>query len=334
MTNPPHPPGGQRPGPPGRPGPYGQQRGPQRGQRPGQPGPHGQPPSGGFPAQQPGPYRGGRPGQPGPYGQPPSGGFPAQQPPPPGYPPPGRGRPPGSPGYGPPPGQGPPPGYRPPPGHGPPRGYGPPPGHGPPPGNRPPPGHGPPPGYRPPPGQGPPPGYGPPPGGPPGGYLEDDYPADEHFDGGYAGNEPPRRKRGMLAGVIVAIVLLAVAVTGFWQPGFLLSADDEETRQDTEQPAPAGDDKSEIRRIGKIVVDGLNAKDAAKVKPVSCKPEDEKQEQYDTFPDDLEVSIIGDPKISGNTATLPLKLAQKAGSRNAKLSLRQSGGTWCAVNLK
>ncbi|MQA60582.1 MAG: hypothetical protein GEU86_03625 [Actinophytocola sp.] len=149
----------------------------------------------------------------------------------------------------------------------------------------------------------------------------------------------------MLVGVGAAIVvLLAVAVTGFWQPGFLLSGDGEESQPDTEQTqAPAGkakgkggggDAESEIRRIGKIVVDGLNAKDAAQVKPVSCKPEDEKQAQYDTFPEDLEVSITGDPKISGDTASLPLKLKQQAGSREAKLSFRQSDGAWCAANLK
>src|SRR5690606_40571870 len=79
------------------------------------------------------------------------------------------------------------------------------------------------PGYGPPPQQQP--GYGPP--QPPhqqGGYQQP----------GYPGGEPPKKKTGPVIAVVVAVVVIlaAVGITGFWQPGFFL-AGESDSKEDT-----------------------------------------------------------------------------------------------------
>ncbi|MPY77957.1 MAG: hypothetical protein GEV04_05560 [Actinophytocola sp.] len=219
-------------------------------------------------------------------------------------------------------------------------------------------------------------GYGQPYPGQPGGYGQP-YP---HQWSGYGmpprdvppPPEPPKRggKTGLVVGSTLALVLLAgaaVAVTGFWAPGFfrddtvgksMLAADTSPssstlppstiqqpenaaptTTSEAQRPAPdksgeSDTDTDEIRRITEAVVDGINNRDAATVKPVSCDPSNERQADYDGFPDDLTVTVSGEPRIKGNSATVALTLRRTDSSKTVTLSLRRPhGSAWCASGI-
>ncbi|WP_051399944.1 hypothetical protein [Haloechinothrix halophila] len=193
------------------------------------------------------------------------------------------------------------------------------------------------------------PGYGPPPG---------DVPPPQP--------EPPKGggKTGLVVGIALAMVLLAgaaVGITGFWQPGYFRddTAQDSSLAANTspssstlppstspqprdatpttttpeQQEQPSGSDKDEIRRVTDAVVKGINNRDAATVKPVSCDPGNERQADYDGFPDDLTVSVSGEPRIDGNRATVALTLRRSDTSKTVKLALLRPNGAWCASGI-
>lgn len=213
-------------------------------------------------------------------------------------------------------------------------------------------------------------GYGQQPGGygqPPGGYgAPDPYGQQPPYGGGpggpgggYGEPEPPKSNTGKIAAIIAAVVLLiggAVAVTGFWKPGFFLS-DDKQTsgdQQTTTQPplttapstvptdistpstAPSGDssaDAAQIEQIAATVIDGLNKKDAETVKPVSCNPDAEKQSDYDKFPPGVTWSVDGSASVTGETATIPIKASGSGGSKTSTLNFQKKDGQWCAASV-
>lgn len=219
------------------------------------------------------------------------------------------------------------------------------------------------------------PGYGPPYQEQPAGYPGAGYPRQQPGYGMPTGDvppppppEPPKRggKTGLVVGISLAVVLLAgaaVAITGFWAPGFFhddaveqdssLAADtspgsatppsspaesapeaNTENAENTEAPPqPSVSDSEEIRRITDTVVAGINNRDAATVKPVSCDPGNERQADYDGFPGDLTASVSGEPRINGSDATVPLTLRRTDTSKSVVLTLHRTGGAWCASGI-
>lgn len=176
---------------------------------------------------------------------------------------------------------------------------------------------------------------------------------------GYLGGEPPeppRKRTGLIVGIVVAALLLigAVAVTGFWKPGFFL-ADDKSTSESkptqpatqpptgtaepTTEPAQTGDngssdDAAQVEQIAETVVKGLNEKDAATVKPVSCSPDKERQSDYDGFPDGITWTVDGSASVNDDEATIGLKAKSDSGEQTATLDLKKVNGTWCAASVK
>lgn len=187
------------------------------------------------------------------------------------------------------------------------------------------------------------------PGGPPGGMGGP----------GFPGGEPPKKRTGLIAGIVAAVLLIAgaVAFTGFVEPGFFVSdnKDNQSGGQQTAQPtqppetagslptvpdgqtdSPSGDqgaDAAQIEQIADTVVDGLNKKDAEIVKPVSCNPDLEKQEQYDGFPEGITWTVDGSASVTGQSATIPIKAAGPGGERTSTLNLKKADGKWCAANV-
>lgn len=167
--------------------------------------------------------------------------------------------------------------------------------------------------------------------------------------------EPPKRNTGKIAAIVAAVLLViggAVAVTGFWKPGFFLSDEQKAgegkvqpttqaptgpaTTEGTTAPQTGGDtteDAAKVEEIAETVVKGLNEKDAAVVKPVSCSPENERQEQYDTFPDGITWTVDGSASVSGDKATIGLKGTSSKGSESTTLNLTKTEGTWCASSV-
>lgn len=185
------------------------------------------------------------------------------------------------------------------------------------------------------------PGYG----APPGGYPPPQRPPEPR---------QKQRRTGLVVGVTLALLLIAgaaVAITGFWQPGYFRGDDSAQqasapaaanvpapaqstssTPQQTSTPAPTDDD-AEIRRIADTVAAGINSRDASTVKPVSCDPSKEQQADYDGFAKDLRVTISGEPAISGDSATVELTLTRSGNSKQVDLQLRRANGSWCAAGV-
>jgi hypothetical protein len=150
------------------------------------------------------------------------------------------------------------------------------------------------------------------------------------------------------------VVLLAGAVlfTGFVAPGFF-KADEKQAGEQTPQPpatgpstvptnlppqtqpsAPNADaDSAQIEEIAKQVVNGLNEKDAELVKPVSCIPENERQSDYDKFPEGVTWSVDGSPSVTGENATIPIKASGSGGEKTSTLNLQKKDGEWCAASV-
>lgn len=204
-------------------------------------------------------------------------------------------------------------------------------------------------------------GYGQQPGGygpPPGGYgAPGPYGQQPGYPGG-PGGEPPKKNTALIAGVIAAVVVLlagAVLFTGFVAPGFFKSdekdqAGGEQTQQppatappstvptslppQTQPSAPDADaDSAQIEEIAKQVVNGLNEKDSEIVKPVSCVPENERQSDYDKFPEGVTWSVDGSPSVTGESATIPIKASGSGGEKTSTLNLQKKDGEWCAASV-
>ena len=181
------------------------------------------------------------------------------------------------------------------------------------------------------------------------GQIGDEYPEDE----------PPRNGRliGITAGA-VAVVASVVLFTGFVAPGFFLGdepgtgqaqsgqqqdgqaggAGTGPTLQGGQGPAHPLDggpatDIVRVKQIATTVIEGLNTKNSAKVKTVSCNPENERQSDYDSFPDGIRWSIAGDATINGQRATIPVKVSGPAGERTSTLNFRKEGDGWCASSI-
>lgn len=214
------------------------------------------------------------------------------------------------------------------------------------------------PGYGPPPQQQP--GYGPP--QPPhqqGGYQQP----------GYPGGEPPKKKTGPVIAVVVAVVVIlaAVGITGFWQPGFFL-ADESDSKEDTTSSAPqtpAGSEpqgegngqppKPDIQTPGggqlppegepptggeggaeavlakaKAFVDAYNSRNQEAMVATTCS-DASKIRSFDLkgLPSDAKMSITGDANVTGDTAKVPVEISQGGKSDDSRMPLRNESGGWC-----
>lgn len=240
-----------------------------------------------------------------------------------------------------------------------------------------PPGYGPPPGRQTP--QGPPPGqYGPPQG--PGQYGP--APGQAHYgpgphgtaqfgqpdpwgqSGGFDGREPPKKKTGLIIGIVAAVVLLlaTLGITGFVAPGFFLS-DDVPPATNTsngsptsEVPAPgtggappkpsikpnpgtgapgAPADPAEaaaVKQVAQDAADAFNSRDVDGVRELACDPSDVKDEEMSKVKEDAKMEVIGEPTIAGETASIPVRFSEGDRSDEVPLRLRKRDGGWCIGN--
>lgn len=199
--------------------------------------------------------------------------------------------------------------------------------------------------------QPPPPGYGMPSGG--------GYPG-----GGYPGGKPPQRKTGVIVGIIVTVVLLAgaVAVTGFWEPGFFLAddADDAEdkVKQQTSQAAPTGDQNNQqppkptvkgttggeapapdgggtgeeaaVRAVADKVVKAFNERDKEGMKREFCDPSAIDEFNMDELPPGASMRITGEPQVTGDAAKVEIEFTAGSESGTDNMPLKKQDGRWCA----
>ncbi|GAA5103453.1 hypothetical protein [Haloechinothrix salitolerans] len=170
---------------------------------------------------------------------------------------------------------------------------------------------------------------------------------------------PPRsNKTGVIAGITLTLVLLAVAavaITGFLAPGYFLddttsggqvaSAADQESeapsvREQPPKPSPrpqrgvpapadggSAEDVAIVRELAEDVATAINTRDEDLAREVSC---GDARVDFSDMPRDAHVEVLGDPVIDGDTATAPLEITIDGDTRTETMVASRKDGGWCA----
>jgi hypothetical protein len=84
---------------------------------------------------------------------------------------------------------------------------------------------------------------------------------------------------------------------------------------------------SNAEAVAQKAVDAINSHDAESMKKISCDPGSTGPAD-ETLPD-AHVELASTPELSGDTATVQLKLTIGDQSTTTPLPLRKQNGTWC-----
>ncbi|TWH19231.1 hypothetical protein [Prauserella rugosa] len=178
---------------------------------------------------------------------------------------------------------------------------------------------------------------------------------------GGPGGEPPKKKTGLIIGIVAGIVVVAAgvfAILAWVAPGFLL--DDEESAEGenqggsaessqqsapsseqaptteessaasepTSESAPAGgaapDGKSTPEETAEAAADAYNAGDKAAIQRLICPSTGQKAPD---IPAGTQVEVTGDADITGDVAQVPAE--NKGQNTTFNFVLRNEGGSWC-----
>ncbi|MPY98961.1 MAG: hypothetical protein GEU97_13355 [Actinophytocola sp.] len=184
------------------------------------------------------------------------------------------------------------------------------------------------------------------PGTPPGGYPPPQPPG------------PPRRngKTGLIVGIALTLVLLAaaaVAITGFWAPGYFLAdettsseqmtnAAEQDTDAEQQPPKPSlrteasepaleqggsAEDVAIVRGLAEDAVTAINTRDADLARQISC--QDDGDVDFSKLPKDTRVRMLGDPVVRGDEATVPFEITVNGETHREPLTANRKNGSWC-----
>lgn len=198
-------------------------------------------------------------------------------------------------------------------------------------------------------------------------------PPTQQFPGAYPdpGGEPPKKRTGLIIGVVVAVLVIAgaVGVTGFWKPGFFLAADEKdgggtdasstapqvpggstapgvpggqtppkpniETPGGANTPVPGGGgagDAAEISSKAQEAVDAFNARDKPALAATFCDPSKVGDFDMSSMPPDAKMTVAGQPKITGAKAAVPIEMSMGEQQMTDDMPLENPGTGWCVTN--
>ncbi len=173
-------------------------------------------------------------------------------------------------------------------------------------------------------------------------------------DTGETAEEAPGRKLSRRTIVIVAaaaLLVLAGAGVGIFAltrgdgstpaagaPGASTSASAQSTPSagaPASGPAPSGPNPApanpaevgNANAVAQKAIDAINTHDVESLKKISCDPESTGPAE-ETLPD-AKVELVSPPELTGDTATVQLKLTIGDQSTTTPLPLRKQNGTWC-----
>jgi len=157
-----------------------------------------------------------------------------------------------------------------------------------------------------------------------------------------------RSQRQLIVGIVaaVALVLGAVAITGFVAPGFFLS---DEKQQDDDKPggskAPAdpgagpnkppvtipgggADDTELVKRVAELAVTSINTRDVELAKSISCDPST--AGDASDLPPDAHAEVTGEPVLDGpDRAKVPVRFSAGGKTEDEQLEVERRDGRWC-----
>lgn len=145
-----------------------------------------------------------------------------------------------------------------------------------------------------------------------------------------------RKKTGLIVGITAALLLgagAAVAVTGFWQPGYFLGDDSAQQAQagnSAVSQSPQGgtpEDVAEVRKAAETMATAINQRDENLASQVSCLKN--KQPDFSKAPQGTTASVVGEPKIRGGFAVVPFEITANGKTHKGALPAKFEGGSWC-----
>jgi hypothetical protein len=153
--------------------------------------------------------------------------------------------------------------------------------------------------------------------------------------GGLYGAPPPKKNTGAIVAVVAVVVLAlgALGITGFVAPGFFLS---EET---TSQPAPrttaATSSEPSPRDFLRTVVDGLDSRDTAALKDITCAAA---ASAVDSALDDLDsvegATLVDSEERSGDEAVGTVEVTTATRTSEFDVTVTKDGDDWCWQDIE
>ncbi|GAA5155072.1 MULTISPECIES: hypothetical protein [Amycolatopsis] len=138
--------------------------------------------------------------------------------------------------------------------------------------------------------------------------------------------EPPKRRKGLLAGLAGAVVLVAGGVVALV---LLTGSGDGGSSPDTARPAP----RSGPAALAQAAVDALNARSAAQYGTLVCtapgQPELDSLQRQWTDAAELRGAVSGAPELTGTTATVEVTVTYNGRTQSSKIPMKQQGQDWC-----
>ncbi|HEV8555632.1 MAG TPA: hypothetical protein VGR06_04445 [Actinophytocola sp.] len=167
------------------------------------------------------------------------------------------------------------------------------------------------------------------------------------------GSEPAGRKltpRIIVIVAVVAVLVLAGAGTGIY---FLTKGGDDPAASSSPGPASTGStsgpasgpatqpstgaqpggsggtpaDTGQAKSVAEQAVKAFNSHDAAAMMKVSC--DQTNNDPIENIPQGTSIELVSPPELTGDTATVELKLTIGDTSSTIPLPLRKKDGTWC-----
>ncbi|MPY82753.1 MAG: hypothetical protein GEV00_05400 [Actinophytocola sp.] len=146
-----------------------------------------------------------------------------------------------------------------------------------------------------------------------------------------------RKKTRLIVGITAALLLVAgaaVAVTGFWQPGYFLSDDTASQQAQANNSAaaqsPQGgtpEDVADVRKVAETMATAINQRDENLASQVSCLKN--RQPDFSKAPQGTTASVTGEPKIRGGFAVVPFEITANGKTHKGALPAKFEGGSWC-----
>lgn len=144
------------------------------------------------------------------------------------------------------------------------------------------------------------------------------------------GGPPPRQWPGAL-GMFVLVAATVFTITAFWIPGFLMHGDDGHGQAPPSQSVEATPtaEPKEVRAVNAAsarVVKAFNARDRSAMAQELCEGS---ANILQKAPEHTKLQADGSPKITKNTAKVPMILMTNGKPKTGRVTFAKESGHWC-----
>lgn len=136
---------------------------------------------------------------------------------------------------------------------------------------------------------------------------------------------------GIAVGVLIALLVVvagAVAITGFWHPGFFLSGEKAEQQHVAMATGSGGSDVDQVKHVAEQAAMSVNTRDESLAVSVTC--EAKGKPDFSELPPDMKAEVVGEPTMDGTTkAKISVRFTAHGRTEEESLRLAKRQGRWC-----